>query len=139
MLQPRFFICCCHSRVPLPWVKSLSGVPGYGGALPLGVLGAAGPEVTVPPALRMTSSMGKLLPQSLWLPPQLPRSRCWHTPRPEPCASPLDSFLIGMPYCLASSAIHLAQLLSISRCWFSHSLRDQLMNPHSSMLTATGL
>src|SRR5215831_1193640 len=44
-----------------------------------------------------------------------------------------------MPYCLASSAIHLAQLFSISLCWFSHSLRDQLMNPHSSMLTATGL
>jgi hypothetical protein len=34
-----------------------------------------------------------------------PRSRCWHTPRPEPCAWLADSFTMGMPKCLASGAV----------------------------------
>src|SRR4029077_10372242 len=44
-----------------------------------------------------TSSIGKLPPQSQWPPPHEPRSLCWQTPRPEPCAALADSFVIGSP------------------------------------------
>src|SRR5205814_3470541 len=95
---------------------------------------------TSPPPLARsrTWSIGKPEPQSQWPPPHAPRSACWQTPRPDPCAWDAVSFVIGMPNAAASSAIHFAQLSSMAG-WRFHSSRDQLANAHSSVCTATGL
>src|SRR5262245_7930379 len=96
--------------------------------------GAGGP----PSAMASTWSIGKSGPQSQWPPPQLPRSLCWQTPRPLPCASAADSRRMGMPNAPASSAIHAAVLASIVGCR-CHSAASHDANAQSSICTATGL
>src|SRR5262249_49473437 len=66
-----------------------------------------------------------------------PRSLCWHTPLPLPCACEADSFVIGMSKYAASSAIQRAQFSSMVGCLF-HSEVDHLANAHNSVCTATG-
>src|SRR5215831_10077787 len=89
-------------------------------------------------ASERTSSIGNEPPQSQCPPPQEPRSECWQTPLPEPCACVGFSLVIGIPNAEASSAIQRAQFSSMSGCLF-HSAVDQLAKAQSSAWTATGL